>query len=187
VILQSPPLARTDKGAPMKMLVPSLTLFLLVTAPAQAIKITVFIDTGAFVQRAQDIVVAKCLGPIPAGQPDDDGLYPVDVQVVSVLKGAKKPGRLRIATIYPMEEGKTYLLTSLGGSALGTDFLSVPELAVVKLPLNFRLLDLQGKKLDEQVQTVFAARRLENERQQRLLEVEKKLLDKAFSEKAAKP
>ena len=167
----------------MKMLVPSLTLLFLVTTEAQAIKITAFTDTDTFVQRAQDIVVAKCVGPVPDGGQYHDGLYPVDVQVVSVIKGAKnksmKPGKAKIATIYTMEAGKTYLLTSMGGSAHGTDFLAIPELSVVELPPNFKLDALKGKKLAEQVQTVFAARRQENERQQRLLEVEKKVLDKA--------
>ena len=165
----------------MKMLVPSLALLLLVTAEAQAITITLFTDTDTFVQRARDIVIAKCTGPVPDGRNYEDGLYPVDVQIVTVLKGAKKPGKATIATIYPMEAGKIYLLTSLGGSAYGTDFLAVPELAVVELPHNFRLDDLKGRKVGEQVQAVFAARRQEIERQQRLLEEQKKLLDKAVS------
>ncbi len=165
----------------MKMLVPSLALLVFVTAEAQAIKITAFTDTDTFVQRAQDIAIAKCTGPVLDGRDHDDGLYPVDVQIVTVLKGVKKPGKATIATIYPMEVGKTYLLTSLGGSAHGTDFLAIPQLAVVELPPNFRLDDLKGKKVAEQVQAVFAARRQENERQQRLLEEENRLLDKAVS------
>ena len=165
----------------MRILVPSLALLFLVTVEAQAIKITPFTDTDTFVQRAQDIVVAKCTGPVPDSRNYEDGLYPVDVQVVTVLKGAKRPGKAIIATIYPMEAGKTYLLTSLGGSAHGTDFLAVPQLAVIELPANFRLDDLKSKKVREQVQAVFAARRQENERQQRLLKEEKTLLDKALS------
>jgi hypothetical protein len=163
----------------MKMLVPPLTLLLLVNSEAQAIKITLFTDIDTFVQRAQDIVVAKCTGPVPNEEKYYDGLYPVDVQIVTILKGAKKPGKATIATIYPMEVGKTYLLTSLGGSAHGTDFLAVPQLAVVELPHSFRLDDLKGKMVTEQVQAVFAARRQEIKRRQRELEEEKKLLDKA--------
>ena len=165
----------------MRMLVPSLAVLFLAAAEAQAIKITAFTDTDTFVGRARDIVVAKCTGPVSDGRNYDDGLYPVDVEVTAVLKGAKKPGKAKIATIYPMEAGKTYLLTSLGGSAHGTDFLAVPQLAVVEVPQTFRLEDLKGKKVSEQVQAVFAARRQENERRQRELEKEKKLLDKAVS------
>jgi hypothetical protein len=167
----------------MKMLVPSLALLLLVTAGAQAIKITLFTDIDTFVQRAKDIVVAKCTGPLPTEDLDsfDDGLYPVDVEVVSVLKGGKMPGKTKIATIYPLESGKTYLLTSLGGSAYDTDFLAIPELSVVELPTSFRLDNLKGLKLAEQVHAVFAARRRQNERQQLLLAKEKRLLDLAVS------
>jgi hypothetical protein len=150
----------------MKILVPplTLTLLLLVNSEAQAIKITLFTDIDTFVQRARDIVVAKCTGPVPTSQKYHDGLYPVDVQIFTILKGEKKPGKATIATIYPMEVGKTYLLTSLGGSAHGTDFLAVPELAVVELPHNFRLDDLKGKKITEQVRAVL---RQEIERRQR--------------------
>ncbi|HEV8061527.1 MAG TPA: hypothetical protein VGP68_16730 [Gemmataceae bacterium] len=165
----------------MKQLVSALAL-LLVVANVQAIKITMFIDTETFVLRAKDIVIAKCLVPAAGGpQHYEDGLYPVDVHIISALKGEKKPGKAKIATIYPMELGKTYLLASLGGSAYGTDFLAVPQLSVVELPANFRLDDLRDKKVAEQVQTVFAARRRENERQRLLLDEEKKLLDKAVS------
>jgi hypothetical protein len=170
----------------MKLLAVSLAVVLLSALPCQAIKITAFIDTDTFVQRAQDIVIAKCLAPVPDGGRYDNGLYPVDVQVVSVLKGAqketkKKSGKAKIATIYQMEAGKIYLLSSLGGSALGTDFLAIPELSVVELPPNFRLDDLKGKTVVEQVHAVFAARRQEVELLQCLLEKEKKLLDKAVS------
>ena len=165
----------------MKMLVPSLVLVFFVAAEARAIKITAFIDTDTFVERSKDIVIAKCTGPVAKGDAFDDGLFPVNVRIVSVLRGDKKPGKAKIATIYPMESGKTYLLTSMGGSAHGTDFLAIPELSVVELPPNFRLADLDGKQVVEQVQAVFAARRQENARQQRLLEEEKKMLDKTVS------
>ena len=164
-----------------RMLILPLMLLLIVTAEAQAIKITQFTDTNTFVQRAQDIVVAKCTGPVPDSRNYDDGLYPVDVEITAVLKGAKQPGKATIATIYPMEAGKTYLLTSLGGSAHGTDFLAVPQLSVIELPPTFQLKDLKGKQLGEQVQAVFAARKQENERRWRELEEERKLLDKAVS------
>jgi hypothetical protein len=173
------------KEAPMKMLIPALPLLLLVTGEARAIKITAFTNTDTFVERANDIVIAKCLGPVPDGRQYDDGLYPVDVQVLAVVKGPKNKsmelGKAKIATIYPMEAGKTYLLTSMGGSAYGTGFLAVAELSVIEVPANLRLSDLKGKTATEQVQAVFAGRRQEVERQQRLLEDEKRLLDKAVS------
>ena len=169
----------------MKTLASVLMLLLLIVSGAQAIKVTLFTDTATFIERAQHIVIAKCLRPVPDGRSYDDGLYPVDVQVLSVLKGPKnksmKPGKAKIATIYTMEEGKTYLLASMGGSAFGTQFLAVPELSVVEVSSNFQLDDLKGKTLKEQVQALFAARRQEIDRRQSLLEEEKKKLDKAVS------
>jgi hypothetical protein len=161
----------------MKMLVPplTLTLLLLVNSEAQAIKIAPFTDVDTLVRHAQDIVIAKCTGPVPVGQKFQDGLYPVDVQILTILKGGKKPGKATIATIYPMEVGKIYLLTSLGGSAYGTDFLAVPELAVVELPHSFRLDDLKDKKVTEQVQAVL---RHEIERRQRERGAEKETVSK---------
>jgi hypothetical protein len=172
----------------MKLVVVSLFAFLLVAAPCSAIKVAAFTDTNTFVEHAQDILIAKCLGPVPDGTRYFDGLYPVGVEVLAVVKaagkaekgeGAQKPGRMKIATIYRMEAGKIYLLTSFGGSAYDTNFLAVPELSVVEVPANFKLGDLTGKTVVQQVQAVFAARRQENERQQRLLREEKKLLDRA--------
>jgi hypothetical protein len=174
-----------SKEDSMKTLALSLMLLLLVACAAQAIKVTLFSDSDTFIERAHDIVIAKCLGPVPDGRRYPDGVYPVDVQVLTVLKGPKnktmKPGKAKIATIYTMEVGKTYLLTSIGGSAFGTEFLAVPELSVVEVPSNFRFDDLKGKQLREQVQALFAARRQEIERQQRLLEEEKKILYKVVS------
>ena len=52
---------------------------------------------------------------------------------------------------------------------------------MVELPPNFRRDDLKGKPVLEQVRTVFTARREQNERQRRLLDEEKRLLDKAVA------
>jgi hypothetical protein len=141
------------------------------------------VDVDTFVERAQHIIVAKCLGPVPNAEEAGDGLYTVDVDMIAVVKGPKNPamtlGKIRIATIYPMEVGKRYLLMGMGGSALGTSFHAIPELSVVELPPNFQLDALKGKSMADQVRTVFVARRQEIERQQRLLKQEKALLDKA--------
>lgn len=169
----------------MKIMVFSLAVVLFIALPCQAVKITAFTDTNTFIERAKDIVIAKCLGPVPDARRYDDGLYPVDVQIITALKGPKnklmKPGKAKIATIYTMEAGKTYLLSSMGGSAHGSKFLATAELSVVELPPSFRIDTLKDKMVKEQVQMVFAARRQEIERQQRLLEEMKKLLDKAVS------
>jgi hypothetical protein len=168
-----------EKGDTMNRMLLALVLVLFTALPCLAIVVTLFVDADTFVQRAKEIVIAKCLGPVPEGLTYPDGLYPVKVEIVYVVKGARKVGKATIATIYRMEAGKLYLLTSLGGSAFGTDFLAVPELSVVELPPRFSLDGLKGKKVIDQARAVFAARREENQRLQRALEEEKKLLDKA--------
>jgi len=163
----------------------AIALFVICSNQAPAIKVSLFTDSATFLARAQDIVIAKCLGPLPNPANYFDGLYPVDVQVLYVLKGPKnariKPGKMKIATIYTMKAGHTYLLTSMGGSAYGTEFLAAPELSVVEVPAGFGLAELKGKTLTEEVQAVFAARRRDIERQQAALAEQKKLLDKALA------
>jgi hypothetical protein len=51
------------------------------------------------------------------------------------------------------------MMASIGGSALGTDFLAQAELAVVEVPAGFDLKALDGKTVPEQMQLVFDARR----------------------------
>jgi hypothetical protein len=165
----------------VKWLVPSVFILLLCTGPGYAIKITLFVDTPTFIERARDIVIAKCLAPVPEGNKYHDGLYPVDVEILSIIKGNKKEGKAKVATIYPMEAGKRYLLSSLGGSAFGTDFLAVPELSVVELPAGMDLNGLQRKTARARVLAAFTARRAEVERKLRELNEEKILLDKAVA------
>ena len=127
-------------------------------------------------------MIGRCLGPapLPGGTAVyDDGLRPVGVQVEFVLKGDRRPGKTRVATIYPMEAGRTYLLMNGGGLVDGIDFVAVPQLSVVEVPNGFSLAGLERKASVEQVRAVFAARRQENERQRRGLEAERELLDKA--------
>lgn len=164
----------------MKRVLSVLIPFLFVCVQCLAVKITLFMDTDTFVKRAKDIVIAKCTSPpeIPAR-----GLSPAHVEVLMVLKGDKKPGKLKIATIYPMVSGKTYMLTSLGGSAQGTDFLALPELSVVPIPSDFELGKLKGKSLKEQVQRVFSRRLYEVERALETLLREKALLDKGLRDR----
>lgn len=159
----------------------ALPLLLLLGQDAHAIKVTLFVDVDTFVERAHDIVIAKCLGPVPDSTRYDDGLYPVDVKVIAVLKGTRMPGTLKIATIYPMVAGKTYLLSSLGGSAYEADFMAVPQLSVVELPAHFQREELKGKTIAEQVRTVFVARRQQVELLQRSLAEEMDLLKRATS------
>ncbi len=145
----------------MNRLLISFALLLVVALPCAAIPITLFVDTPTFVERSRDIVIAKCVRPDLGEGPYIDGLHPAEVEVLLVLKGGKAPGKMRIATVYGLQAGKTYLLAcGAGGFAYKTDFLAIAERSVVELPASFRLGSLKGKKLTEQVQAIFTAARL---------------------------
>jgi hypothetical protein len=132
-------------------------LVLVSALPCAAIPITFFVDTPTFVERSRDIIIAKCIRPDLNQGPYWDNLHPAEVEVLTVLKGDRTPGKMRIATIYELKAGKTYLLASGGGLAYETSFLAIAERAVVEVPAKFRLDDLKGKKVAEQVQAVFTA------------------------------
>jgi len=151
----------------MKMITVGMLLLCSICLGVSGVIISPFRDTDAFVERAKDIVVAECTS-IPAMPPQVarvDGLYVVEVNILKVLKGNRKPGPLRIVTIYPMDRNITYMLCSLGGNALGTDFLAIPELSVVPLPRTFRIGELEGKAPKEQVHHILSRRLYELERQ----------------------
>lgn len=141
----------------MNRLLLSFALVLVVVPSASAIPITFFADTPTFVERSFDIVIAKCLRPDVGDGIYVDGLRPAEVEVVMVLKGDRALGKLRIATVYDLKAGEMYLLANSGGRAYDTNFLAIAERTVVKLPEKFKLDDLKGKKIVEQVDFAFKA------------------------------
>jgi hypothetical protein len=161
---------------------------LLVSAPfAIALPVMPFTDTETFAEKATDVLVAECLDPDAAPGPKLNGVTAVEVNVLKVLKGDRKTGKTKLATIgQPMEKGRRYMMASFGGKALDTGFLANAELAVVEIPSGFDPKTLDGKTTAEQVQLVFDARR-EQVRQQLLqFEREKALLAKSAPKEPAK-
>jgi hypothetical protein len=133
-------------------------LVLLISAlPCAAIPITPFVDVPTFIERSRDIVIARCVRPDVGEGTYIDNLHPAEVEVLTVLKGDRPPGKMRIATVYNLAADKTYFLANSGGFAYETHFLTVANRTVVPLPASFRLDDLKGRKLTEQVQAVFSA------------------------------
>jgi hypothetical protein len=146
-----------QEGA-MNRFVVAFTLVLVSAPPCAAIPITFFVDVPTFIERSSDIVIARCIRPDLDMGPYIDGLHPAEVEVLDVLMGGKTRGKMRIATTYELEVGKTcFLACGAGGFAYGTNFLAIAERSVVKLPAKFRLDDLKGKKLAELIQAVFQA------------------------------
>ena len=167
-----------------RLFICSLALFSIVLL-CSALPITLFMNTDTYWRRGKDIVIARCQS-VPMGLErfsHGDGLYLAEVEVIKTLKGGSPIGKRSIGTIYDMQPGRTYLLYSLGGSALGTDFLALPELSVVEFPPDLSLVTLDGKPPIEQVSMIFTARLQHVERTLRQVEKEKILLEKATSKK----
>jgi hypothetical protein len=157
-----------------------LTASLLLLAPAAyALPIHPFTDTETFAGRATEVLVADCLDPDARPGPKLNGVTAVDVEVIKVLKGSRKAGKAKLATIgQPMEKGRRYMMAGFGGSALGTDFLAQADLAVVEVPARFDLKTLDGKTVPEQMQLVFDARREQVRLRLIQLQQEKTALDR---------
>ena len=157
---------------------------LLMCAQGRAVPITLFQDTDTYLSQAKDIVIAKCVSvPKQESQTFDNGLYPADVEVLMVLKGERKLGPLKIATIYSMEPDHVYLLMNTGGLAFDTDFLALGDLSVVPIPKNFNRESLKDKGLKEQAQKIFARYLYDIERQLAPLKEKQVLLLRAVHDR----
>jgi hypothetical protein len=150
---------------------------------ASAVIITLFESTDAYIERAKHIIVAECISSIPPPPRTMETVPAFEVNILKVLKGNTRPGKLRIETIYDMKPHVTYMLYSLGAPGPDTGFSAIPELSVVPLPPTFKLQDLDNKDLKEQVQYMFSLRLAEVERQLAPLLKEKELLEKAVSDR----
>jgi hypothetical protein len=132
-------------------------LSLLFPTVCSAIIVTGFQDIDTYLRRGVHIVIAECVS-IPTNGPMWDGLYFVEVNLLRTLKGDWEPGRLTIATIWPMISGKTYLLYSMGGSAGKAKFIAIPELSVVEVSHRFSLPPLVEMPLREEILSLFRDR-----------------------------
>ena len=151
--------------------------------------ISLFVDTSTHVERAKDIVIARCLKASQPVKHPGSRVYPgshtvlvSDFEVVRVLKGARPKGKLRVAHVGLVTSSRTYLLFNGGGKANGTTFLAFPELEIVEIPSWFKLSDLDGRATNEQVTAIFKARKKQVERELRTLQIENDLLRKAVGE-----
>ena len=161
-------------------------LVLMASASASAVPLIPVMDTETFVVKTTDILVVRCVNPDVNGGAKTDGLTLVEVEVLTVLKGERKVGNAKLATIgQRMEKGQRYLMASFGGSAFDTGFLAQNDQAVVELPPDFDLKSLDGVVLLERVQSIFDARRVQVERLIRQLQREKAVLDRTAAHPTA--
>ncbi len=152
--------------------------------PCSAIMITLFIDSDFYWERGGDIIIARCVGPDQSGKRFLDGVHLVDAEVLKTIKGTSALGSRKIATIYEMVPGKTYLLYSIGGSSKGADFLAVAELSIAEIPPGLSLAALDEKPPKEQIAAIFSARLQYLRQRMKQLDEEKTLLEKATSPKS---
>jgi hypothetical protein len=145
-------------------------------------------ETATLVEKATDIVVVKSLNPDVLGGAADDGLTLIEAEVLLVVKGQRKTGKTKLATIgQPMSAGSRYVMASFGGNAFDTGFVAQSEQAVVEVPPDFDLKKLSDKPAVKQVETLFEARRSHIERLLQQLEREKLLLDQAAGRASLQP
>lgn len=160
----------------MKRLAFITMMILCCSSPCLAIKSTLFSDTDTYINRAKDIVIAKC-----ASAPEyvENGtLNLVDIRIV--LKGDKALGKLMIFAIDPLEKSTYYLLMNIGGYTHETDFLATSELSIVPIPsfVNFDML--KGKDLEGKLHFIFASRLYAVQKKLKPLLEEKTVLEKAL-------
>jgi len=171
----------------MKKWIPLVAAMVVIATSAAAISVTLFIDTDTLIRRSHEIVIARCVSaPTNAPWAYEDGFYPAKMELVMTLKGERKSGEFTCGTIYLLAAGKTYLLCNSGGSAFGSDFLSVAELSVVEVPSSFSLARLTGKPPKDQISMILASRQAELNRTISELQKERSLLEKALGNQKKK-
>ena len=164
-------------------LIVGIAAILMVGTSRADLPVSIFVDTSTHVERAEDIVIARCLTPAKRVKyPNSSTVFFSDFELLRVLKGARPKGKLRVAHIGLVTSSRTYLLFNGGGKANGTTFLSFPELEIVEIPSWFKLSDLDGRAMNEQVTAIFKARKKQVERELRTLQIENDLLRKAVGE-----
>lgn len=157
-----------------------LLVFLVLCPVASAVPISLFPGIDTYLKRYDDIVIAECVSVPKEPYGFVDGFFPAEVKVLVALEGNRKPGPLKIATIYPMKPGQRYLLTNTGGSAFDTDFLSLGELTVV--PVHDDLKKFAGKTTKQRLQMIFSRELYEVERKLAPLLQQKALLTRGAAE-----
>lgn len=163
----------------MKKKITAVIFLLAYCHPALGIRVTLFVDTPTYIERAKDIVIAKCISE--PGHIVNGGMY--DVAIIKVLKGDRPIGPCKVFAVEMMKKGRTYLLANLGGQVGDTDFLATAQVSVVAVASFIDLDKLQRKSLTDQLHTIFSGRLYELHRLLAPLLAEKELLDKAVADR----
>lgn len=147
-----------------------ILLALLIPLGALAFVTVQFPGWDALTENSSDIIVARCVNvQDPYNSRDKDGhlidfraLVSADFEIVSVLKGTKNSGIVRMSSQYWPQQGCNYLLfkTFSDGAYYGLE-----SYRVVPLGVPFITNSIAGKPLNDQLQILFkrARRKLEGE------------------------
>ncbi len=142
------------------------TLILILLAMVGSVFATLvspFRSWSNLVDNSPDIIIARCNATpgftLPGISPRME-IYPqTDVEVVSVLKGNTKCGSSRLSSFYNPYQGELFVAFSTY-MTLGTNswYNANEEYKIIPLNSDFRISDLDGKTLDEQIQLILASR-----------------------------
>lgn len=115
-----------------------------------------------------NIVIARCTrtpGFIPPGVAPkmtivEGGGWVSDIEVISVLKGSTKTGPSQLMSDYKPYQGEFLAIFASRMLTVGTNscYSANEDYKIVPLNSDFRISDLNGKTLDEQIQLIFASR-----------------------------
>ncbi len=132
--------------------------------------------------RADDILLVRCVSAVPPELHQVPGLNVYVVDSLRSLKGVEMRERLQVAALLgQMMPGQRYL-TFCFGQVHDPNRMRIDngQISPVHVPDSFRLEDLEGKNVRQQVRTILLARRTEIDRLMQDLKREAQTIDRGL-------
>jgi hypothetical protein len=148
----------------------SLTIVLLASAIATfGTIIDHFRGWSELINSSPDVVIARCTAtPDFFAQSSDTprfienigGGWTSDIDVISILKGNTKTGLSKLSSFYKPYQGELFVIFSTRILTVGTNscYSANEDYKIIPLNSDFRINDLNGKTLDEQIQLILKSR-----------------------------
>ena len=134
-----------------------LSLFVAVTTASATIVVS-FTSWDYLIQRSSDIVIARCTATTP-NPGAINGMIHSEIEVTTVLKGNTTPAPAKMVSQYWPHQGERFLLFSIHTTnKFFSGYSAVEEYRIVPIDHYFRVEDLAGKPLTEQIQLILARR-----------------------------
>ncbi len=137
-------------------------------------------DAQSFADKATELFIVKCLDPeLNKGAKISPSAIS-EIDVLSVIKGERQPGKSRlISRPHPMEAGKLYLVAVFRTKPKQPAYEAQSPQAFTEIPGNFDRTRLTGKPAAQQAVMIFEARREQVDTLIQKLQKEKAVLDAA--------